>query len=115
MVDKKTRERNALIMSCTVPIHLSQKRYTVIISATFNNELRFAQKSRRGAGKGGTDSCCIIHLVLARQTNLPIFPFQTWYAKTPLGKKRAKAAAGDDEGDKKGKKGGKKGGKKKKK
>ena len=39
---------------------------------------------------------------------------QTWYAKTPLGKKRAKAAAGDDEGDKKGKKG-KKGGKKKKK
>lgn len=46
---------------------------------------------------------------------IPIFPFQTWYAKTPLGKKRAKAAAGDDEGDKKGKKGGKKGGKKKKK
>jgi len=41
--------------------------------------------------------------------------FKTWYAKTPLGKKRAKAAAGDDEGDKKGKKGGKKGGKKKKK
>ena len=43
---------------------------------------------------------------------------QTWYAKTPLGKKRAKAAAGDDEGDKKGKKGkkgGKKSGKKKKK
>ena len=39
---------------------------------------------------------------------------QTWYAKTPLGKKRAKAAAGDEEGDKKGKKG-KKGGKKKKK
>ena len=43
------------------------------------------------------------------------FSLQTWYAKTPLGKKRAKAAAGDDEGDKKGKKGGKKGGKKKKK
>lgn len=42
------------------------------------------------------------------------FTLQTWYAKTPLGKKRAKAAAGDDEGDKKGKKG-KKGGKKKKK
>lgn len=42
---------------------------------------------------------------------------QTWYAKTPLGKKRAKAAAGDDDGDKKGKKGkkGKKSGKKKKK
>jgi hypothetical protein len=43
---------------------------------------------------------------------------QTWYTKTPLGKKRAKAAAGDDEGgDKKGKKGkkGKKSGKKKKK
>ncbi|KAJ7377930.1 Dynein regulatory complex protein 11 [Desmophyllum pertusum] len=40
--------------------------------------------------------------------------FKTWYGKTPLGKKRAKAAAGDDEGDKKGKKG-KKGGKKKKK
>lgn len=46
---------------------------------------------------------------------IPHFLFQTWYAKTPLGKKRAKAAAGDDEGDKKGKKGGKKGGKKKKK
>jgi len=46
---------------------------------------------------------------------IPIFLSQTWYAKTPLGKKRAKAAAGDDEGDKKGKKGGKKGGKKKKK
>ena len=40
---------------------------------------------------------------------------QTWYAKTPLGKKRAKAAAGDDEADKKGKKGKKGGGKKKKK
>ncbi|XP_044182545.1 dynein regulatory complex protein 11-like [Acropora millepora] len=41
--------------------------------------------------------------------------FKTWYAKTPLGKKRAKAAAGDDEADKKGKKGKKGGGKKKKK
>ena len=46
--------------------------------------------------------------------------FQTWYGKTPLGKKRAKAAAGEDEepsgkGGKKGKgkKGGKKGKKKK--
>lgn len=45
-------------------------------------------------------------------------PSQTWYAKTPLGKKRAKAAQGDDEDDgkgKKGKKGGKKGKKGKKK
>ncbi|XP_033730694.1 dynein regulatory complex protein 11-like [Pecten maximus] len=48
--------------------------------------------------------------------------FKSWYAKTPLGKKRAKAAAADDDdggggkGGKKGKKGGKKkGGKKKKK
>ncbi|XP_013416976.1 IQ and AAA domain-containing protein 1 isoform X1 [Lingula anatina] len=47
--------------------------------------------------------------------------FKTWYAKTPLGKKRAKAAQGDDEDaggkggkGKKGKKGGKKGKKKKK-
>ena len=41
---------------------------------------------------------------------------QSWYAKTPLGKKRAKAAQGDDEDDKGGKgKGGKgKKGKKKK-
>lgn len=37
---------------------------------------------------------------------------QTWYAKTPLGKKRAKAAAGDDEDTGKGGKGGKKGSKK---
>lgn len=40
---------------------------------------------------------------------------QTWFAKTPLGKKRAKAAAGDDENTgrgKSGKKGGKKGSKK---
>ena len=44
-----------------------------------------------------------------------IFPrFQTWYAKTPLGKKRAKAAQGDEEDDKgKGKGQGKKGKKKK--
>jgi hypothetical protein len=45
------------------------------------------------------------------------FPGQAWYSKTPLGKKRAKAAAGEDEepsGKKgKGKKGGKKGKKKK--
>merc|ERR1719494_802865 len=42
--------------------------------------------------------------------------FKTWYAKTPLGKKRAEAAAGDED-DGKGKKGkkGKKSGKKKKK
>lgn len=32
--------------------------------------------------------------------------FKSWYAKTPLGKKRAKAAAGDED-DGKGKKGGK--------
>jgi len=38
---------------------------------------------------------------------------QTWYAKTPLGKKRAKAAAGDEDETAKGKKGGKKPGKKK--
>ena len=42
--------------------------------------------------------------------------FKTWYAKTPLGKKRAKAAEGGDEDDGKGKKkGGKKGKKGKKK
>ncbi|ELU03195.1 hypothetical protein CAPTEDRAFT_153643 [Capitella teleta] len=39
--------------------------------------------------------------------------FKTWYSKTPLGKKRAKAAQGDDE-EGGGKKGGKKGGKGKK-
>ena len=33
--------------------------------------------------------------------------FKTWYTKTPLGKKRLKAAMGDEEGEKKGKKGGK--------
>ena len=33
--------------------------------------------------------------------------FQTWYVKTPLGKKRLKASLGDEDGDKKGKKGGK--------
>jgi len=38
---------------------------------------------------------------------------QAWYAKTPLGKKRAKAAAGDEDEAGKGKKGGKKPGKKK--
>lgn len=60
--------------------------------------------------------CLVILTKTARHKQfIPIFLFQTWYAKTPLGKKRAKAAAGDDEGDKKGKKGGKKGGKKKKK
>ena len=46
------------------------------------------------------------------------FSFQIWYAKTPLGKKRAKAAKEGEEdvgGKGKGKpKGGKKGGKKKK-
>jgi len=44
--------------------------------------------------------------------------FKVWYAKTPLGKKRAKATKGDDADDggkKGGKKGGKGGGKKKKK
>lgn len=41
---------------------------------------------------------------------------QVWWAKTPLGKKRAKAAKGDDDdgGGKKGKKGKGKKGKKKK-
>lgn len=54
-----------------------------------------------------------------------VFLLQGWYAKTPLGKKRAKAAQADEDGDgggkggkgkkgKKGKKGGKKKGKKKK-
>ena len=41
---------------------------------------------------------------------IPLFAFfrqQTWYTKTPLGKKRLKAAMGDEDGDKKGKKGGK--------
>jgi len=38
---------------------------------------------------------------------------QTWYAKTPLGKKRAKAAAGDEDEANKGKQAGKKPGKKK--
>jgi len=46
------------------------------------------------------------------QYNYKFLHFQTWYGKTPLGKKRAKALAGDD--DDAGKKGkGKKGGKKK--
>ena len=40
--------------------------------------------------------------------------FQTWYGKTPLGKKRAKAAQGDDDDGGKGKKGKGKKGKKKK-
>ena len=37
-----------------------------------------------------------------------MFLSQTWYTKTPLGKKRLKASQGDEDGDKKkGKKGGK--------
>ena len=59
--------------------------------------------------------CLVIEATQRDKQFISIFLLQTWYAKTPLGKKRAKAAAGDDEGDKKGKKGGKKGGKKKKK
>ena len=44
------------------------------------------------------------------------FALQNWYAKTPLGKKRAKAAQGDEDDGAKGKgKGGKKGKKGKKK
>ena len=48
--------------------------------------------------------------------NARSWPLQVWYEKTPLGKKRAKAAKGGDDGGGKGKgKGkGKKKGKKKK-
>ena len=46
---------------------------------------------------------------------LSVFILQTWYEKTPLGKKRAKAAkGGDDDDGGKGKKGKGKKGKKKK-
>ena len=55
------------------------------------------------------------HLYPPRSLINTLYTFQTWYAKTPLGKKRAKAAAGDDKGGKKGKNAGEKGEKKKKK